>query len=69
MAKISHYSPAIDRFLVTVLYFDSRNHGKPMTKRVDELLRTSLEGSEAWKEAEKAWSKREKTQQGSPLPG
>ena len=69
MAKISHYSPAIDRFLVSVLYYDARNHGKPMTKRVDELLRESLQGSQAWEEAEKAWSEREKTQQGSPQSG
>ena len=66
MAKNRHYSPVIDRFLVKVLYFDARNHGIPMTKRVDELLRDALKGSEAWSEAEESRSDTEKTQSGSP---
>jgi hypothetical protein len=48
MAQNRHYSPVIDRFLVSVLYFDARRHGIPMTRRVDELLRKSLKDSEAW---------------------
>ena len=56
MAHPSHYSPVIDRFLVSVLYFDAKRHGLPMTRRLNELLRDALEGSAAWKEAQESWS-------------
>ena len=69
MPQHRHYSPVIDRFLVSVLYFDARHHGLPMTRRVNELLRTSLEGSAAWNEAQESWSQREKQTSGSPQPG
>jgi len=69
MAKNSHYSPVIDRFLVKVLYFDARHHGKPMTRRVNELLRESLKGSEAWILAEKSRSEREKADMRPPGEG
>lgn len=65
MAQNRHYSPVIDRFLVSVLYFDARRHGKPMTRRVDDLLRESLRDSAAWREAEASWSKQANS---SPTP-
>ena len=61
MPQRRHYSPVIDRFLVSVLYFDARHHGLPMTRRVNELLRKSLEGSAAWDEARESWSQRKMT--------
>jgi len=69
MAKNRHYSPVIDRFLISVLYFDARRHGIPMTRRVDVLLRDALQGSEAWREAEQSWSLRENSPTGPPQSG
>lgn len=65
MARNRHYSPVIDRFLVSVLYFDAKHNGVPMTRRVDELLRDALMGSKAWSEAEQSWSERAKSKPGS----
>ena len=44
MASSTHYSPAIDAFLVSVLYHETRRRGVPMTKLVDELLTGALGG-------------------------
>ena len=48
MARPSHYSPVISRFLVCVLYHEAQRRKIPMTQLVDDLLRQSLSGSEAW---------------------
>lgn len=48
MARPSHYSPQISRFLVSVLYHEARRRRIPMTRLTDELLRQQLEGSESW---------------------
>lgn len=48
MARPSHYSPAIDRFLVAALYHEARLRRVPMTRLVDGLLRRALEGSRGW---------------------
>lgn len=52
MARPTHYSPAIDAFLVSALYHESRRRGVPMTKLADELLKGALEGTEGWKLAQ-----------------
>lgn len=52
MAKHSHYSPALSRFMVCVLYHEARIRKVPMTQLVDALLTQALIGSEAWKTAE-----------------
>ncbi len=54
MAQPSHYSPAIDAFLVSALYHEARRRGVPMTKLADELLKGALEGTEGWKLAQMA---------------
>ena len=43
-----HYVPAIDRFVVKVLFHEARHRGIPMTRLVDELLRAALKGSAGW---------------------
>jgi len=48
MARAKHYSPALSRFLVSVLYHEAKHRHIPMTKLVDELLRQSLDGSKGW---------------------
>lgn len=52
MAKASHYSPRLSRFLVSVLYHHAKAKKIPMTKLADNLLRQSLVDTDAWKLAE-----------------
>ena len=52
MPKTMHYSPAISRFLVSVLYHEAKARKMPMTKLTDILLRRSLVESEGWQKTE-----------------
>ncbi len=52
MAKATHYSPRISRFLVSVLYHEAKRRQIPMTQLTDELLRQQLESSESWNQAQ-----------------
>jgi hypothetical protein len=51
MAKHRHYSPAISRFLVSVLYHEAKHRKVPMTQLTDELLIDALRGSQGWQTA------------------
>lgn len=59
MPRPDHYSPAIDRFLVSCLYHEARRRRMPMTRLVDELLRGALAGSSGWQQAESQRSARQ----------
>jgi len=48
MAKATHYSPRISRFLVSALYHEAKRRHIPMTKLTDELLHNQLAGSQGW---------------------
>jgi hypothetical protein len=48
MPRPRHYSPAISRFLVSVLYHEAKHQNIPMTKLTDQLLLTALRGSQGW---------------------
>ena len=52
MARQRHYSPALSRFMVSVLYHEAKRRKMPMTKLTDHLLRHALAGSDGWREAE-----------------
>jgi len=52
MAKHRHYSPALSRFLVSVLFHEAKARKIPMTKLTDDLLRQALMNSEGWRTAE-----------------
>ena len=52
MARPRHYSPAISRFMVSVLYHEAKARKVPMTKLTDTLLRRSLMDSEGWQTTE-----------------
>lgn len=67
MARNRHYSPEIDRFLVSCLYHEARERRMPMTRLVDELLRNALTGSPGWKQAEIQRSVRERSRQDRPM--
>lgn len=64
MAKSRHYSPALSRFMVSVLYHEAKAQGIPMTRLVDRVLRQALDGSEGWKTTQ---SLKLETQQTVPL--
>jgi hypothetical protein len=51
MPRPQHYSPAINRFIVSALYHESKAKGVPMTKLTNELLQKALAGSDGWKKA------------------
>ena len=48
MPRPRHYSPVINRTLVSVLYHEARNRGLPMTALVDQILTASLAGTAGW---------------------
>ena len=52
MAKATHYSPRISRFLVSALYHEARHRKMPMTRLTDELLHNQLAGSHGWNMAQ-----------------
>ena len=51
MAGPRHYSPAIERFLVAVLYHEARHRDFPMTRLANEILKNALAGSIGWQQA------------------
>jgi len=53
MARPTHYSPTLSRFMVKVLYYEAKAKKIPMTKLTDQLLRKCLYGTESWKTAER----------------
>ena len=48
MPRPQHYSPVIERFLVSVLYHEARHRKIPMTQLTNEILKTGLANSEGW---------------------
>ena len=54
MRRPLHYSPAIERFLVSALYHEAHGRGMPMTKLANELLEKALLGTEGWRKAEES---------------
>ena len=47
----NHYSPAIQRFLVTALYHEAKARRQKMTILVNDLLTRALADGEGWKKA------------------
>jgi hypothetical protein len=54
MSRPTHYSPALNRFLVCVLYHEARRQKKPMTVLVNGLLESSLRDTDSWRQAREA---------------
>ncbi len=48
MPRPQHYSPAIERFLVSVLYHEARHRKIPMTRLANEILKDGLANSAGW---------------------
>jgi len=52
MAKSTHYTPPLSRFIVCALYHEARQLGIPMTQLVNDLVEAGLKDSAGWKEAQ-----------------
>ena len=52
MPRPLHYSPAIKRHLVTVLYHEARKQRRPMTAVTNDILENALRDTDAWHQAE-----------------
>ena len=48
MPRPQHYSPAVERFLVSVLYHEARRRKIPMTQLANEILKIGLADSVGW---------------------
>ena len=48
MPRPQHYSPTIERFLVSVLYHEARHRKIPMTRLANEILKNGLADSPGW---------------------
>jgi hypothetical protein len=48
MARSHYYSPAIERFLVSVLYHEARHRKLPMTRLANQILKEGLAESVGW---------------------
>lgn len=48
MPRPRHYSPALERFLVSVLYHEARHRKMRMTKLANEILKEALAESVGW---------------------
>ena len=48
MPRPHHYSPVIERFLVSVLYHEARHRQVPMTKLTNEIIKHALTNSVGW---------------------
>ena len=48
MARPHHYSPAIERFLVSVLYHEARHRNITMTRLANQILKAELAQSVGW---------------------
>jgi hypothetical protein len=48
MSRPRHYSPVIERFLVSVLYHEARHRRVPMTRLTNEIIKRALTDSTGW---------------------
>ncbi len=51
MPRSTHYTPPLNRFLVTALYHQAKLEHIPMTLLVNRIVEQSLQGGEGWKRA------------------
>jgi hypothetical protein len=51
MARSTHYTPPLSRFIVCALYHEARQRRIPMTQLVNNLVEAGLKDSAGWKEA------------------
>ena len=52
MARSTHYTPPLSRFLVCALYHEARQRRIPMTRLANNLIEWALKRTPGWKEAQ-----------------
>jgi hypothetical protein len=54
MARSTHYTPPLSRFIVCALYHEARQRRIPMTQLVNNLVEAGLKDSAGWQKAQEA---------------
>ena len=52
MARSTHYTPPLSRFIVCALYHEAKQRRIPMTRLANNLVEAGLKDSAGWKEAQ-----------------
>ena len=52
MARSTHYTPPLSRFIVCALYHEAKARKIPMTRLANNLIEAGLKESAGWKEAQ-----------------
>ena len=52
MARSTHYTPPLSRFLVCALYHEAKQRRIPMTRLSNNLIELALKETPGWKEAQ-----------------
>jgi hypothetical protein len=52
MARSTHYTPPLSRFIVCALYYQAKQLGIPMTQLANNLIELALKETPGWKEAQ-----------------
>ena len=52
MARSTHYTPPLSRFIVCALYHEAKQRRIPMTQLANNLVEVGLKDSAGWKEAQ-----------------
>ena len=52
MARSTHYTPPLSRFIVSALYHEAKARKIPMTRLANNLIELALKETPGWKEAQ-----------------
>ena len=52
MARSTHYTPPLSRFIVCALYHEAKQRRIPMTRLANNLIELALRETAGWKEAQ-----------------
>jgi hypothetical protein len=52
MARSTHYTPPLSRFIVCALYHEAKQRRIPMTQLANDLIELALKETPGWKEAQ-----------------
>jgi hypothetical protein len=52
MARSTHYTPPLSRFIVCALYHEAKQRRIPMTQLANDLIELALKETPGWKQAQ-----------------
>ena len=52
MARSTHYTPPLSRFIVCALYHEARQRRIPMTQLANDLIELALKQTPGWRDAQ-----------------